>query len=378
MSTNRYWQHGSSKRGHLAPARDLGAKRSGHPLYNPKKAKTSTWQKRRHGDRRSLADLLPWRYVVGAALLAAFGYGAWYLAWSDAFAIDEVVIEAKTEEVRSEITAAVSAQRERRAMLVFPQNNTLFFSVRAAEDAIAERVYVGELSVRRQLPGTVTVTVVEVPPAAVLAYENGFYAVDEAGLVVRRLTEGEVIRLRDLPPEVGMADARELGAEVVDLSAVIAEPEGTAGTPDAAVSAVPDNSLPWPLVLLDDRGVVKDGILKPGSKILPPEAVLTVLDAEAELGSATGERPRWYTVRPAAETVDVTMTSGWQVYLSTAAPLRAQSENLKAILKEKVGERLGELQYVDLRYNERVFYRFREAEEGRVPEAPAIEEEQGQ
>ena len=46
------------------------------------------------------------------------------------------------------------------------------------------------------------------------------------------------------------------------------------------------------------------------------------------------------------------------VSLPTLIPFETQATRLSLVLREKIGERRGELEYVDLRYDERIFFRF--------------------
>jgi hypothetical protein len=54
------------------------------------------------------------------------------------------------------------------------------------------------------------------------------------------------------------------------------------------------------------------------------------------------------------------MVEGWDAYFTTAIPFDVQGSRLGLILKEKVKDQRSNLQYVDLRYNEKVFFRMRD------------------
>jgi hypothetical protein len=182
-------------------------------------------------------------------------------------------------------------------------------------------------------------------------------ALDESGHVIRSLTRRERISLTDLPESVGQVDSGELGAESVDVAEIEGVTEET-GEPD--LEELRRNSNPMPLVL--DRQTAAGGY-EPGDQPVSPEVLLLILQVHDRLADVTGSGVRWYSLESAKDTVDVLNRAGWHVYLTTMIPFDKQAERLTLVLKEKIGERKNELEYVDLRYDERIFFRFIDEEE---------------
>ena len=60
------------------------------------------------------------------------------------------------------------------------------------------------------------------------------------------------------------------------------------------------------------------------------------------------------------DSVEVAMESGWRVFLTSNAPFDVQASRLVIILRDKIGDRRSTLDYADLRYDERVFLRFKD------------------
>ena len=54
------------------------------------------------------------------------------------------------------------------------------------------------------------------------------------------------------------------------------------------------------------------------------------------------------------------MVGDWHILLATASPFDVQVERLSIVLKEKIGAKKSVLEYVDLRYNERIFFRLKD------------------
>ena len=68
---------------------------------------------------------------------------------------------------------------------------------------------------------------------------------------------------------------------------------------------------------------------------------------------------RWFEKGEDGKSVDVTVGADWKILLSTALPFDAQAERLGVVLKEKIGARAADLDYVDLRYNEKIYFRMK-------------------
>ena len=85
-----------------------------------------------------------------------------------------------------------------------------------------------------------------------------------------------------------------------------------------------------------------------------------ILQANNRLPDICGSPVRWFTVDRSVDAVDATIAGDWHVFLGASIPFDTQGERLSLVLKEKVGGRKNELEYVDLRYNERIFFRYRQ------------------
>ncbi len=74
---------------------------------------------------------------------------------------------------------------------------------------------------------------------------------------------------------------------------------------------------------------------------------------------------KWLRVDEPAESVTAVMAGDWNVNMTTALPFDVQGQRLSLILKEKIGAQKPLLEYVDLRYKDKIYFRLKE------PPAPA-------
>jgi|GEM_PF-1981456 hypothetical protein len=379
--TKRYWRHGGKRP--KAALRDFGRKRYGNPLFNAVSSGTRRrhdGQARRRGEKRGLTLVI----VTGLAVTAAVGWTAWYLLWSPAFRITEIAVSGVSPETEATVRSALDERLAKHRLLILPQDNLLAFSGRSATEDIAAKVFLTELRLRKKFPHQIVVEAKESEVAAILAVKSGLLALDKEGRVVRRLSEGERVRLGVLPPEISAAQPQEDGVVTIDAdelkpaesnpgdakksddkpAPVPAATDKPAESPTGSATETSGNSLGWPLIMIDDRSERKAADEpQPGEQAMPKEAILAVTDAGVRLSPAIGEAATWYTFRPTAETVEVHFPSGWSAYLTVARLVAPQIDRLGIVLKEKVGNRRSDLLYVDMRFEEKIFLRFRAAQE---------------
>jgi cell division septal protein FtsQ len=286
-----------------------------------------------------------------AALIAlgaiAVGTLAWYLFWSPTFRIVTVEVNGATPPTESRIRDLVAAQQDRRAALLFPQRSVFLFDKDAVSAEIEKVFHLEALTLKKRLPGSIVIDVTEIPKRAVLHADGRFLAVSATGTVIRELTDREVREIADMPPEIAAGIEQRLGAEMVELSAL---------APEDAADTVARNNNEFPLLFDDGGGEAPS----PGAALFSEPTLSIILQANTRLPDIAGSSVRWFTVRERDEAVDVTLAGDWHLYLTTTLPFEVQGERLALILKEKVGEDRSRLQYVDLRYNERIFIKMKD------------------
>lgn len=320
--------------------RDYHKRQYGNPLFRTG----------RGGSRASARQPGAWKRRALAGLIAlGVGTLAWYLFWSPTFRITSIAVDGATPATESRIRDILDAQRSRRALLVFPQSSVFLFDKTEAAEAIESLFHLEALTISKKLPGTLVVTVTEIPMRTVLYENKRFLAMSDTGTVIRELTDREVREIGDMPPEIAADLTSQLGAQMVELSAL---------APDAPPGSAKRNGNGFPL-LFDEEAVAGSSPV-PGDTIFSEPTLSLILQANTRLPDLTGNAVRWFTVRERDEAVDVTLEGDWHLYLTTTLPFEVQGERLGIILKEKVGADRPRLQYIDLRYNERIFIKFKD------------------
>jgi len=314
------------------------------------------------GGRRQPRDPLPIKpkTVVAAAVLLVAAAAVWYLIWSPAFRIKNIEVRGASAAAEQAIREVLDRRLAAFSFLVLPQSNVFVFSKAAAISDIEKNLFLERLVLTTKIPDQLTVEVAERSLRAVLLTSNRFLALDESGIVLRELSSREIEALGDLPPNVGSASVPELGAESMDTRP--AEP-AIEKKPAAGVVPTQKNVNKFPLIIDQTTGDQTQPAheRRPGENAVSSAAMTLILQANARLPDLSGTRVRWFSVRDSAETVEATMEGDWLIYLTTLLPFDVQGSRLSLVLKEKIGAKKNGLEYVDLRYNERIFFRYKGA-----------------
>ncbi|HTM68182.1 MAG TPA: hypothetical protein VL426_02680 [Candidatus Binatia bacterium] len=361
------WRHGTRQR----KFRDFHRQRYGNPLF-PRAAGRLLRGNRSSLRRSSGGGPVPVRLIAGIVALALAAGAAWYVIWSPALRIASFEVQGASGPTEENVRKALEDYASG-STLIFPRRNILFFGEGAARKAIEKTIYLSGVDIGKKLPGTVIVTVREKTTKAALERDGRLYALDESGFVIRELSGKELSLMGDLPPGLEAVSVQGLGAESMDVAA----PPAPAPAPPPAKAAPakgkqepavppkePEKPAPknaWPLILDKRTDDAHRDVSIPGSQAFSAATVGLVLQASARLPDVAGEPVRWFTPDETADSVDALMASGWHVYLATASPFDVQAERLSLVLKEKIGARRPALEYVDLRYNERIFFRLKDA-----------------
>jgi cell division septal protein FtsQ len=317
-------------------------RRSGNPYFNKPK-----YGGRVEGPSPKMLALI----IFPLFGLAVFGY----LIWGPSFKIKEVKIEGASAETEKSIQNILKEQMNEKRL--FPADNVFFLDKEDIAVRIGKTFFLEGLDVKKKLPGTIEMTVREKTVRGTLLADGRFLGLDGAGFIVRELTAKEVSSLGPLPPEYGQALAPELGAETVYISDAEVQKE----TQEEPVEPKRFKSR-YPLISLDYEPEDPNGV-RVGGQPIPMPAMSLIIQAFSRLKEVIGEPAIRFTSRgPDTDSVEAIMETGWKAYFGADQPFDIQANKLALILKDRVGDRRSELEYVDLRYGERIFFKFKSPE----------------
>ena len=253
-----------------------------------------------------------WRGKLIIIFLAAiFGGAVYFIFYSPYFSIKNINIAGLERINYEEIRGVIQDQMSGSRFFIFKQNNIFIFDENAASKNINEKYALKAFKIDKRLPETLIFSVEERSPALIWKTSLKYYIVDWDGTIIREITPEEVSGYQENQPGAKMA-----------------------------------------LVSDDSNAPVgfKD-------KILSSEAVLAISDLQTNI-PAVGLAIANFKVTDKNDPVIKCLTGeGFEVYFSVVGDLNAQLEKLRTFLKEKKPEDRKSLQYVDLRFADRIYYK---------------------
>ncbi len=292
--------------------RDYSRKSFNNPLFSaPRERGAGRWRGR----------------LTALAIVGALGGWIWFTGWSSTFRIDEIEIRGNetvpTWEIRDAVTDALKGNR----WLIMPRASLLIVSEAEIEETLNERYVLETLTVSKHPPRKLSIELKERVSAVLLQMPDG-----RQGLVD---LQGTVTRL--YKPEEALEVARKLGPSLTEQ----------AGKPKAS----------YP-VIYDDRTET----LELREEALRPNVVQAAIDLPALFEERFGRAPYLEEVRidgKSAQTIRLRVSEGWSIYLDAAQDLRGQLINAEIVLRTKVGAERPQLDYIDVRFGEKVFFKLR-------------------
>ncbi len=286
------------------PHRHYQASRSARSRYssNPYFRSRSADRLGRSRIKSLLGRISPrmWFYFFLACVI--IGALLWLFAFSNIFAIEKISVEGTVNYDSSEIEQEARAQIEHPRALVFSQSRLAIFNGRALQKTLEEKYSLRQLRVIKKLPKTLIIRVVETEAAAVWFEADQYYLISLDGVVLRP-TEGPAA---DLPTLYNNGLPRMQDGKINAQEKAIAAARSLRDELQGRFSYFPYEQL----VVDNDRDTIK----------------------------IIGKK------RPA-------------IYLTTDEALPAELDRLDVLLKGELASKLPKLQYIDLRFGDKVYYK---------------------
>lgn len=269
--------------------------------------------KRGCGFRKHFGRRCSWRTKLFVFLFFILFFGlVYFIFFSPYFSIKEVEISGLEKINYDEIHAIVDEQVASRRFFVFSQNNVFIFDEKELQEILDDKYSLKFLKVDKSLPGIIKISLEEKKPAMIWKTAEKFYLVDWDGAIIREITDLEV-----------------------------SEYLGNQG--GAKMARVSDGS---------------NASVATKSKILTAGVVHIITDLQNNLPRATGLNIVNFVMDNHNEsTIKILTGEGWVSYFSLKNDLNAQILKLNAFMGERNLEERKRLEYVDLRFEDRVYFK---------------------
>lgn len=268
------------------------------------------------------------RWLTLGAAAAALGGWVWFAAFSPEFRITDIRIEGAQNLAEWDIRDTVNETLAKRRWFVLPQTSLLVVPESAIVSALNDRYVLESLEVTKVPPHTLTIRLKERVSAVLLQMPDGSQAlIGLDGTVTRLYAANEAL---DAVPKLGP------------------------NKDETAASAKP----PAYAVLYDDRAET----LNLRDAAVRPETAKAAIELPKAFSAVFGNAPTLNQVHldgTQAQTLRAITSEGWAIYLNASDDLKKQLDDAQAILKTKIGGDRKNLEYIDVRFGEKVFFKLR-------------------
>jgi cell division septal protein FtsQ len=255
-------------------------------------------------DRREKKTKM-WRRKIVLFFLLAVAIGwVWFLFYSPYFKIEKVEISGLERIEKNEIKNIVDSQISNRRFLIFKQNNLFLFDKDFLFKSINAKYVLDGLIIEKKLPNALLIQIKEKNSKIIWVTNDKNYNLDLSGVII-----GE--------------------------TAILPDPET-------------EKSLP---VIYDDNN--KEVAI--GEKVLGEEQVSAVIELTEKISQFTNVEIDSYKLINEKE-LRAIAKEGWYI-LFADSNIENQLKKLDLVLKEKIKDQRKSLEYVDLRFEDRVYYK---------------------
>lgn len=254
-----------------------------------------------------------WRNkIILFFLIILLGAVIYFIFYSPYFEIKEVNVSGLERINYDEMRGVIENQMSGWRLLFFKQNNIFIFDEKAAENVLSDKYILKLCNIDKRLPGTMIVSVEERNPALFWKTGERYYVVDWDGTIIREISSEEI-------------------------------------------SGYPPNQSGAKMALVFDESNTGANLRE---EILSSEIVKAISGLQNNLAGETELAINNFSMTKESDTaVKASTSEGWQIYFSLTNDLNAQIDKLKAFLMEKGPEDRQGLQYVDLRFSDRIYYK---------------------
>jgi hypothetical protein len=279
--------------------RDYSNKRWANPMFE-----------RKSGLKRRL----PWgRWLGGLAVLALVGGGIWLLLFSDFLRVTDLEVSGNDHVQTWEIQDAVKGLMRERRWFVVPKSNILVLPESEFITRLTDQFVFASVEITKRPPHRLDIVVRE-----------------RASTVTLKFPDGEQVVLG-------------LGGTVVPLYR-------------------PTDPEPDPKLLEHEAFGDQQESFSLKQKVLDPTVVEAVINAPDAFKTAFTDGVGLKEIHfdsVNSSTMRLVTTEGWMIYTDAQTPLAPQLQNAVTVLKEKVGADRPKLDYIDVRFGEKVFFKLK-------------------
>jgi hypothetical protein len=271
---------------------------------------------------------------LAIVLILGLGY---FLLYSDRFEIKNIDVSGTRNIRADDIKSIAESQIAERRFLIFKQRNLFAFSKKELTEKINDKYVLDDLRINKDLPGSLKIEIKEKISLVIWVSNNRYYNLDSNGIAI-----SEILNLNkskstknktqeETAPEPEFFDIKPLNSgELID---------------NREISS-------FPLIFDETNNEV---VL--GQSVISSDMISIILNLNKKIPEKINISVNSFKIPElGSREVKIVTNEKWEIYFDTNKDIEMQLNNLKLTLDEKIKGNRSSLQYIDLRFGNRVYY----------------------
>lgn len=231
--------------------------------------------------------------------------GLWFFYFSETFKINNIEVNGEFRADEEEIKTLIKERLEGNKF-IFPKNNLFIYDKDSLSNDLQNKYNFAKLEVSKIIPDTLSVSVFDRVYSAIWFEEGSYYYIDNEGFILDKINSLEEISIDDYPI-IDNQSSRLITDKVVNKKI---------------------NSINF--------------ILKTWNSFKKKESNLTL---------------EKFIIKNEKNSLNLQLLNGPILYLNLLEDPEKQIDNLIILHQKEIKDSMGNLNYIDLRYNETIYYK---------------------
>jgi len=317
--------------------------RRGYNFYRRQNFASSSRQSssRRSVRNNRLNKRINFSKIIIFIFLLVFIYIVYYFFYSPNFKITDIEIRGRENISEYALRNIIEEQFDKSRFLIFNQSNILMFNKRLARKNIKNSYVLDKLVIEKEYPHKLYIEIEEKVSTVVWVSQRDsiehYYYLDLNGVVLGEIPISEIERLY-AKEKINIKEGEDLIK--ISKDEQIEEKEEEQQT---ILPLIYDQS--------NSEVKIKEPVLESG-------VINFIIDLYQEFPEDFSEIniKNFATLKPNTTQIHLITEGGYEIYFESAKDLEFQLHNLKIVLEDKIQD-TSKIQYIDLRFNDRVYYK---------------------
>lgn len=294
----------------------------------------------------------PRKKILGYLIFCILLGGVWFLFFSKIFALTNIIIESENVTTREKAKEIIGDVLSKKQWDFISRSNIFLVPKSEIGDELHKQFFIEELVFRKRFPNTIVIILKEKESHIELFTQSQRFLLDNEGRVIR-----EVPQIIEALEDPAFSLEKETSHNIIDEKI-----EKSTGDETSLKETPPQKDFFKERVIMEGDNMViylmESSIIVSGDQIFTSDDISHISDMLSVSKNIIG-MPLLYITFPKQTESEIRLKTkeDWEIVFDLKKDIPKQLQNFELVYKEKFLEKREELHYIDLRFDERVYYK---------------------